>query len=113
VLGPRGRARRHVENPAGLHGDLPEVPADRHGRGPVRRVTCHTITARLLSRPAPAKPARRLLRRGSCSTWPARTLQVCARPHTQMPRPCTRVKERKGRGIHAFCTLPQPSLRVS
>lgn len=30
----------------------------------------------------------------------------CAKPHARIPRPCTRVKERKGRGIHAFCTQP-------
>jgi hypothetical protein len=35
---------------------------------------------------------------GSCTTSPARGLQGCTRPHTQMPRPGPRVKERKGMG---------------
>jgi hypothetical protein len=32
----------------------------------------------------------------SCTTSPARSLQGYTRLHSRMPRPCTRVKERKG-----------------
>ena len=44
----------------------------------------------------------RLERAGIPITPPPQGLRDCTRLHTRMPRPCTRVKERKGRGIRAF-----------
>ena len=90
-------------NPTG-EGDLAGVPADRDAhRAPV---TVRRLAGRSPLRPAPS-------RAGRSAASPAQGLRGCTRPHTRMPRPCTRVKERKGRGIHAFARCPQPSLRVS